>query len=143
MTQKRRRAGSATPTRRNTTQALDRARRASDVINISNYAGNDNPSPPRPPTVALARERADGRPGRPRVRDTLALAVGVALDWLAFFIRRWGDRWFAMNDAEAYWRGWQITKTRGGPGRRYRDLRFDTLAACAQCGTTGRSDKSV
>ena len=102
------------------------------MINISNYPGNDNPPRPRPPTVALVRER----PGS-RVRDTLALAISVALDWLAYLLRRCGDRWFAMNDTEAYWRGWQITKTHGGLGRRYRDLRFDTLAACAQCAGAG------
>jgi hypothetical protein len=98
------------------------------VINISNYAGNDNP----PPTVALVRER-EGR----RVRDALALAVGMTLDWVAYFLRRSGDRWFARNDTEAYWRGWQITKTHAGLGRRYRDLRYDTLAACAQCAGAG------
>jgi hypothetical protein len=102
------------------------------VINISNYPGNDNPPRPRPPTVALVRER----PGS-RVRDTLVLAMSVALDWLAYLLRRCGDRWFAANDTEAYWRGWQITKTHGGLGRRYRDLRFDTLAACAQCAGAG------
>ena len=102
------------------------------MINISNYPGNDNPPRPRPPTVALVRER----PGS-RVRDTLALAISVALDWLAYLLRRCGDRWFAMNDTEAYWRGWQITKTRGGPGRGYRDIRFDTFAACAQCAGAG------
>ena len=102
------------------------------MINISNYAGNDNPPRPRPPTVALVRER----PGS-RVRDTLVLAVSVALDWLAYLLRRCGDRWFAMNDTEAYWRGWQITKTHAGLGRRYRDLRFGTLAACAQCAGAG------
>lgn len=42
-----------------------------------------------------------------------------------------------MNDTEAYWWGWQITKTLGGLGRRYRDIRFDTLAACAQCAGAG------
>ena len=102
------------------------------MINISNYPGNDNPPRPRPPTVALVRER----PGS-RMRDTLVLAMSVALDWLAYLLRRCGDRWFAMNDTEAYWRGWQITKTHGGLGRRYRDLRFDTLAACAQCAGAG------
>jgi len=107
------------------------------VINISNYPGNDNPARPRPPTVALVR----ARPGR-RVRDTLVLAMSVALDWLAYLLRpnrlqHFGDRWFAMNDTEAYWRGWQITKTHGGLGRRYRDLRFGTLAACAQCAGAG------
>jgi hypothetical protein len=118
-------------------KALDRARRASDVINIINYTGKDNLPRPRPPTVALVRERADGGPAESRVREALALAAGVAVDWLAYFLRRWGDQWFAMNDTEAYWRGWQITKTHAGLGRRYRDIRFDTLAACAQCAGAG------
>ena len=77
MTRKRRRAGAATPTRRNTTQALDRARRASDVINISNYTGIDNPPRPRPPAVALVRERAGSR-----LRDALALVDIRVLDHL-------------------------------------------------------------
>ncbi|HJZ03547.1 MAG TPA: hypothetical protein VJ305_22745 [Streptosporangiaceae bacterium] len=50
----------------------------------------------------------------------------MGVDWLAYLLRRWGDRWFAANDTEAYWRGWQITKTHGGLGRRYRDIRFET-----------------
>jgi hypothetical protein len=106
------------------------------VINISNYPGNDNPRP----TVALVRERAGGRRAGSRVWDALVLALGM--DWLAYRLRpyllqHWGDRWFAMNDTEAYWRGWQMTKTRGGLGRRYRDLRFRTLAACARCAGAG------
>jgi hypothetical protein len=32
-----------------------------------------------------------------------------------------------MNDAEAGWRGWQVTETLGGLGRRYRDTRWDAL----------------
>jgi hypothetical protein len=60
------------------------------------------------------------------VRDALVFAMGV--DWLAYLLRRWSDRWFSMNDTEAYWRGWQITKTHAGLGRRYRDIRYDTLA---------------
>ena len=59
------------------------------------------------------------------------------LSWVAYALRRRGDRSFAMNDNEAYWRGWQITKTHGGLGRRYRDPRFDTLAACPRCAGTG------
>lgn len=100
------------------------------MINISNYAANHNPPRPRPPAVALVRERTGSR-----VRDALVFVMGV--DWLAYLLRRWGDRWFAMNDTEAYWRGWQITKTHGGLGRRYRAIRFDTLAACAQCAGAG------
>jgi len=87
--------------------------------------------------VALVRQRAGRRPAATRVRDALGLAVGVALDWLAYLLRRSADRCFTMNDTEAYWRGWQITKTHGGLGRRYRDIRFDALAACAQCAGAG------
>jgi DnaJ-class molecular chaperone len=42
-----------------------------------------------------------------------------------------------MNDAEAYWRSWQITRTHGGLGRRYRDARFDALAECPKCQGSG------
>jgi hypothetical protein len=109
------------------------------VINISNYASKDNPPVPRPrpPTVALVRDREAGRPAGGRARDALGLAVGVVLDWLAYFLRRWSGRWFAMNDTEAYWWGWQITKTLGGLGRNYRDLRFEALAACGRCAGAG------
>ena len=57
----------------------------------------------------------------------------MLLSWLAAIPRRLGDRLFVMNDTEAYWRGWQITKTHGGLARRYRDPRFDTLAECPKC----------
>jgi hypothetical protein len=110
------------------------------VINISNYAGKDHPRSkpaPRPSAVALVRDREGGRPVGGPVRDAVGRAVGVALDWLASFLRRWGDRWFAMNDTEACWWGWQTTKTLGGLGRRYRDIRFDTLAACLRCAGAG------
>lgn len=59
------------------------------------------------------------------------------LSWVAYALRRHGDRWFAMSDNEAYWRGWQITKTRAGLGRCYRDPRFDALAACMRCAGAG------
>ena len=114
------------------------------MINISNCTSKDNPhwalaqAPrPRPPTVALIMDRRDGRSARTRLRDGLVLAVGVALDWLAYSLRRCGARWFTMNDTEAYWWGWQITKTLAGLGRRYRDTRFETLAACARCAGAG------
>ena len=42
-----------------------------------------------------------------------------------------------MNDTEAYWRDWQIIKTHGGLGRRYRDPQFDTLAECLKCHGAG------
>jgi hypothetical protein len=110
------------------------------VINISNEAGKDHPRrkpTPRQPAVALVREREGSRPADGLARDAVGLAVGVARDWLAYFLRRWGERRFALNDTEAHWWGWQITKTLGGLGRRYRDIRFDRLAACLQCAGAG------
>jgi len=110
------------------------------VINISNYPGNDNPPRGVWGDGSLPRGvRGDGSPrGKKRGGlGGLSPRASTVLDWLAYLLRRCGDRWFAMNDTEAYWRGWQITKTHGGLGRRYRDLRFDTLAACAQCAGAG------
>jgi hypothetical protein len=113
------------------------------VINISNYAVKDNPrqgaglaggargpGESRDPRDSRAYGRPAGRGKRRtgQIWAAFALAAGVALDWLAYFVRRCGDRRFAANDTEAYWWGWQITKTHGGLGRSYRDIRFDTLA---------------
>jgi hypothetical protein len=55
------------------------------------------------------------------------------LTWLKTCLLRLGDRVFATTDADARQHGWQITPTPGGLGRRYRDPRFDTLAACEGC----------
>ena len=49
------------------------------MINISNHTGDDNPSGPRPATVALVRERAGGRPAGRRVRDALVRLPDSAL----------------------------------------------------------------
>ena len=81
------------------------------MINISNYTSKDNPPWP---------------------------TVQIAVIWLADLPRRWGDRWFAMNDAEAGRRGWQMTRVHGGLGRRYRDPRFGALAECLRCRGAGR-----
>lgn len=43
--------------------------------------------------------------------------------------RRIAERLFAAGDAEAGRHGWQIIRTCGGFGRRYRNPMFDTLAA--------------
>jgi hypothetical protein len=77
-----------------------------------------------------------GQAGR-RAGAILATIGAVLVSWLAVIPRRLGDRLFAMNDTEAYWWSWQIAKTRGGLARRYRDLQFDTLAECPQCGGSG------
>jgi len=48
-----------------------------------------------------------------------------------------GERVFATTDADAQRHGWQAISTHGGLGRRYRDPRFGTLAACTDCGGRG------
>src|SRR5690242_9892958 len=132
--QTRRWAGAATPTQRNTTQALERAGRAGDVINVSNFTSLNKPSgwlaaPAEPTLPAGPGDRAAA--GRPYPDDTRTRGLGalaatrIMLSWLAALPGRLGDRLFAMNDNEAYWRDWQITRTHGGLGRRYRDPSFD------------------
>jgi hypothetical protein len=63
------------------------------------------------------------------VGDALRTTAGIVVAWLAGLPRRAGNRLFAMNDAEAGWRGWQVTELAGGLARQYRDARFDTLRA--------------
>jgi hypothetical protein len=131
------------------------------VINTSNLTSKNKPpwllaepsgparmSQPRAPSEA---PRADTWTFRARFRHALAralaraggsaraVAIGgrVLLSWLAAIPRRLGDRLFAMNDTEAYWRNWQITRTHGGLGRRYRDPQFGTLAECPKCRGAG------
>ena len=79
-----------------------------------------------------------GRRPRPATRHYLpGLPVGAAFrsatatlaGWLASLPHRVGARLFAMNDAEAGWRGWDVTRQYGGLGRSYRDSRFDLLRA--------------
>lgn len=129
------------------------------MINVTNFTSKNNPSyvleeavPPTPPArsaipaasgkprrAAPARPRRAAAPSlRVRLGGILVIAAGVLLSSLGAAPRRLGDRLFAMNDTEAYWRGWQIIKVQGGLGRRYRDSRFDTLAECASCrGSSG------
>ena len=98
-------------------------------------AGAERTGPGRPPTAS----RAVSGSRRARFGRILLIVGRVLLSWLAAIPRRLGDRLFAMNDAEAYWRDWQITRTHGGLGRRYRDPRFDTLAECSKCRGAGRT----
>ncbi len=73
-----------------------------------------------------------------RIRTFLTISAAVLTDCLTAIPRHMTDRIFLVNDAEAYWRGWQIIKIHGGLGRRYRDPAFDTLAACSQCAGAGQ-----
>src|SRR5580698_6348730 len=137
-------AGAVTPTQRNTTHALDRARRASDVINISNFISEDNPQQasvhsvrPSVPAEAPASGKASAGSSGSWPGRILAAIAGVLPGWLASIPRRLGDRLFATDDTEAYQWGWQITRMHGGLGRRYRDPWFDTLAECPKCQGAG------
>jgi hypothetical protein len=86
----------------------------------------------------ILRASGDGQSPREREDPAWFPPMGYTLlSWVAYALRRHGDRWFSMSDNEAYWRGWQITKTHAGLGRCYRDPRFDTLAACGQCAGAG------
>jgi hypothetical protein len=71
-----------------------------------------------------------GRCDRPAsIADTFCGASTLAAAWLIGLPRRAGRRLFAMNDAEAGWQRWLVTETLGGFGRRYRDARWDAIAA--------------
>jgi hypothetical protein len=123
------------------------------VSSVSNFTSKNNPPwvlaesarPVRPPgpevpdQAAAAAAAAQAGSGSPCARfGRILLIVGqVLLSWLAAIPRRLGDRLFFMNDTEACWRGWQLTKTQGGLRRRYRDPRFGTLAECPKCRGTG------
>lgn len=119
------------------------------MINISNSTSKNNPpwlpaEPVRP--ARPAQPRAPGTDITAPARDTtapasparvLAVTGRVLLSWLAAIPGRLGDRLFARNDTEAYWRDWQITKTHGGLARRYHDPQFGTLAECPNCHGAG------
>jgi hypothetical protein len=124
------------------------------VINVSNFTSKNNPqwrpeepvrlaqpSQPRAPDQAAdaTAQASPARLGRVLVIvGRVLVTVGrVPVNWLAAIPRRLGDRLFVTNDTEAYWRDWQITKTRGGLARRYRDPQFDMLAECPKCRGAG------
>jgi hypothetical protein len=98
------------------------------MFNISNFLSQDNPCPTTAQVV------------RPAVDTWTAVVAALLLqatERLGALPRRIGNRLFAMNDAEASWRGWQAINAYGGLGRRYRDPRFDLLRECQQCGGSG------
>jgi hypothetical protein len=82
---------------------------------------------PRGPAPAPEGPSAGNASSRDWLATTAGAPLGIAIAWLSGFPRRAGRRLFAVNDAEAGWRGWQVTEFAGGLGRRYRDARFDAL----------------
>jgi hypothetical protein len=55
------------------------------------------------------------------------------LTWVKAAIEALTQALFAASDAAARRHGWQITSTRYGFARVYRDPRFDTLTSCPDC----------
>ena len=121
------------------------------MLNVSNFTSKNNPQwrpeesvRPARPSQPRAPDQAAGATAQAspaRFGRILVIVGRVLLNWLVVIPRRLGDRLFVTNDTEAYWRDWQITKTRGGLARIYRDPRFDMLAECPKCqGTGGTAD---
>jgi DnaJ-class molecular chaperone len=65
------------------------------------------------------------------------------LTWGGAILKDLTKRLFNDCDDTARRYGWQITPTRHGFGRRYRDPRFDAIAACTGCGGTGAGSSGV
>ena len=114
------------------------------MFNVTNQAGKDKSRRPKDnirwskgntaeindvPDLYLAATTW-GRCDRPAsAADTFCAASTLAAAWLIGLPRRAGRRLFAINDAEAGWRRWQVTEALGGLGRQYRDARWEALAA--------------
>ena len=57
----------------------------------------------------------------------------LPLAWVRSSLTILTPRLFAASDTAARQHGWQVSSSRCGFGRRYRDSRFDTLASCHDC----------
>ena len=132
MPQKHRWASAATPAQRNTIRPQEPPRKVSDLINGTPLLGKDNPRWPIgnvTETMQVPDVRSPNSPGPAvAIADAIRATTALAVSWLIGLPRRAGYRLFARNDAEARWRGWQVTELAGGLARQYRDRRFDNLA---------------
>jgi hypothetical protein len=132
MPQKHRWASAATPAQRNTIHPQEPPRKVSDLINPTPLLGKDNPRWPIGNATETIRLPDVGSPDprgpSPAITEAIRTATGLAASWLAGLPRRAGNRLFARNDAEARWRGWQVTELAGGLARQYRDPRFDSVS---------------
>jgi hypothetical protein len=107
-------AGAATPTQRCATHPQEPPRKDSNVSQATPLLKASATNAPDPAT----------REGQGR-QDTWAA-------WLTDIPYRIGGRLFLGCDEEACWRGWEITRTRDGLARRYRDPRFDARVSSPQ-----------
>jgi hypothetical protein len=112
----------------NVTNPVGKDKSRSPQDNIRWPKGNTAETPPvRDLYLAATTGGSYDRPAS--VADTFGNASALAAAWLIGLPRRAGRRLFAMNDAEAGWRRWQVTEALGGLARQYRDVRWDALAA--------------
>jgi hypothetical protein len=100
---------------------------------LGEFSGPTRTSRPEAPAGAVPAAASSDtwtrlRRGLIAAARAVPLAARVLLSWLAALPRRLGDRLFAMNDAEAYWRSWQTARTHGGFGRRYHDPQFGRIS---------------
>jgi hypothetical protein len=109
------------------------------MFNIGSIISENNPDIGTARAAGPGLDTWTGAAARSRIANSTFILVltTVLIDYLANLPRRIGARLFAMNDAEADWRGWQTINTYAGLGRRYRDPRFDTLCDCPHCQGTG------
>jgi len=96
---------------------------ATEVIKVPDAGLAPIPPGPAVPGTGVPDRTVTAVPAVLRV----AAAAGIA--WLLGLPRQAGRYLFAMNDAEAHWRGWQAIELTGGLARQYRDARFDTMRA--------------
>ena len=113
------------------------------MVNGTNTLGKDNPRWPIGNATEQIKVPDSGSSQAPRgstvpgagvsdlpvtaAPDGLRAATAAVVTWLTGLPRRAGQRLFAMNDAEARWRGWQVIELTGGLARQYRDARFHTM----------------
>jgi hypothetical protein len=71
--------------------------------------------------------RASGR------RPFVSRLSNLPLTWIRSSLTTLTQRLFAASDTAVRQHGWQVSSTRCGFGRKYRDPRFDTLASCHDC----------
>lgn len=63
-------------------------------------------------------------------RSSILTRIGTATS-------RLGEALFARSDARARSSGWEVTSSRRGLSRSYRDPRFDLIRSCPQCAGSG------
>lgn len=106
------------------TQIYQRTATANAVIGVGYASQTDNiPWPFAPLAPPADGPRPTAMPGTGTGTGT---GTGALVGWLAAIPRSVGAHLFVLGDAEAGWRGWQVTSMHAGLGRRYRDPLFTT-----------------